>query len=101
MIASVSLLGFAVVAHAALAPRNPADGVAIIYAPWIGPETAFRLAVDAGARFVRYGSLSFIVVVMPDSPDFSARARAGGALMLADPAALAACFTAFRAGGKS
>lgn len=89
------------VAYAALAPRNPANGVAIIYAPWIGPEAAFRRAVDAGARFVRYGSLPFIVVVLPDSPDFSRRAQAGGALMLADPMALAACFTALGAGDKS
>ena len=85
-------------AHAAFAPRDPLRGVAVIYSPWTTADDAFRRAVQGGARFVRYGGAPFIVVVMPEAPDYPARVRAGGALMIADPQALAACFSAVSLG---
>lgn len=88
--AAASLLASA---RAALAPRDPLSGVAVIYSPWTNAEDAFRRAVEGGARFVRYGGAPFIVVVMPEAPDYLARARAGGAFMIADPQAIAACFS--------
>jgi hypothetical protein len=33
-------------------------------------------------------------LVVPDDPEFDRRVRAGGAIMLADPVALATCFGA-------
>jgi len=95
---AVVICGFAVAslltsAHVALAPRDPLRGVAVIYSPWTKAEDAFRRAVEGGARFVRYGGAPFIVVVMPEAPDYFARVRAGGALMIADPQAIAACFS--------
>jgi hypothetical protein len=91
-IAAVSLASLLTAAYAAIAPRDPADGVAVIYAPWVEFDDAFRRSTGAGARFVRAGGLPFIVVVMPDDPEFDRRVRAGGAILLADPMALAACF---------
>jgi hypothetical protein len=94
IIAAVSLASLLTAAYAAVAPGDPANGVAVIYAPWVEFEDAFRRSTGAGARFVRAGGLPFIVVVVPDDPEFDRRVRAGGAIMLADPVALAACFGA-------
>lgn len=92
--AAVSLGTLLVAAQAALKPAHPETGVAVIYAPWIGFDDAFRRSVDAGSRFVRGGAVSFIVVVVPEDGGFEQRVRAGGAWMLADPVALAGCFNA-------
>jgi hypothetical protein len=78
-----------------LAPRDPADGVAVIFAPWTDARAALTRAVEAGGRFVRYGGYDFIVVVIPDAPDYVSRINAAGALLVVDPEALAACSAAF------
>ncbi|MBI4273898.1 MAG: hypothetical protein HY659_04290 [Rhizobiales bacterium] len=83
-------------ARLALQPRDPAVGVGVIFAPWVSSEAALIRAVEAGAQFVRYGGLPFIVVVMPDVPDYQSRILASGALFVADPRALAACLTVFQ-----
>lgn len=88
-------------ARLSLKPRDPAQGVAVVFAPWVAPEAAFRRAVDPGARFVRYGGLPFVVVVMPDVPDYQQRILASGALLVVDPRALAACLSAFGQGAAS
>jgi hypothetical protein len=94
LIGACALFGMGVCARAALAPRHPSDGVAVIYSPWTTGEVAFTHAVAAGARFVRFGALPSIVVVIPDDPsEYPRRAAAFGAWMLADPQALAGCFT--------
>jgi hypothetical protein len=79
-------------AHAAFTPRDPSAGVAVIYWPWTDAKRALELAVEDGARFVRFGGASFIVVVVPESPDYLARVRER-ALFVADPQAIAACFS--------
>ena len=86
--ASASLIGGGV---RALSPHDANAAVAVIYAPWTASRDALVRAAEAGARFVRFGGLPFIVVVMPERPDYAAQARAGGALLLLDPQALAAC----------
>ena len=53
--------------------------------------SANALTVEAGARVVRFGGLPFIVIVLPERPDYAQRARDGGALLMLDPQALAAC----------
>jgi hypothetical protein len=93
LIASALLLGFYAAADAELAPRRPLAGVAVIYAPWVSAEAALDRAVAGGARFVRYGSLPFIVVVVPDAPEYLAHVLADGAWMVADPQALGGCLT--------
>ena len=46
-------------------------------------------------RFVRFGGLPFIAIVIPEAPDYSSRILGEGALLLLDPQALAACFSGF------
>jgi len=96
VIDGVFVIGFAflslyVTARIGLAPRDPADGVGVIFAPWTSGEAALRRAVGAGGRFVRFGVLPFVVVVIPEDPDYLARVAADGALLVVDPQALAAC----------
>jgi hypothetical protein len=78
-----------------LAPRDPASGVAVIFAPWTDADAALTRAVKAGSRFVRYGGYGFIVVVVPEAPDYLSRIRIAGALFVLDPGALAACLGVF------
>lgn len=92
IVSAASLFALFTAAHGALAPADPARGVAVVFAPWTDFETAFARSVGAGARFVREGGVPFIVVVVPEDADFERRARAGGAWMLADPEAVAGCF---------
>jgi hypothetical protein len=51
-------------------------------------------AVEAGARFVRFGGFPFIAVVMPERPDYVDQVMKGSAWLAVDPQALAACFGA-------
>ncbi len=78
-------------AYVGLSPRDASRGVAVVFAPWTAADAALTRAVEAGSRFVRYGGLPFIAVVMPDDSGYAARIRAAGAWLVADPQALAAC----------
>ena len=98
---AIALTSLFTAAYGALAPGDPARGVAVIYAPWVGFDAAFLRSVEAGARFVRAGGLPFVVVVVPDDPDFERRVKAAGAWMLADPVALAGCLSVVTAGRVS
>ena len=91
LISCVALGSFYATARAALAPRDPESGIAVIFSPWTSEREVFVRSVGAGARFVRFGGYSFIAVVMPETPDYASRVRENGALMVADPKALAAC----------
>jgi len=94
LISSFAIGALLASAYTAFAPRDPANGVAVIYWPWTDAKEAFQQAVADGARFVRFGGASFIVVVVPDTPEYLKRVRERGALFVADPQALAACFSA-------
>lgn len=87
-VAIVSLYG---IVRLGSAPRNPASGIGVVFAPWVSQAAAATRATEPGARLVRFGGLPFIVVVMPDTPDYAARMAADGALLLVDPQILAAC----------
>jgi hypothetical protein len=93
VLATLSIGAFYATARVALIPRNPERGVALVFAPWVAPETALTRTVEAGSRFVRFGGPSFITVAIPDDRDFSARALAAGAWLVVDPQALAACLS--------
>jgi hypothetical protein len=90
VVALVSLYG---IARVGLAPRDPASGVGLVFGPWVDARSAMQRATAGGARFVRYGGLPFIVVVMPDTPRYFARMSTSGALLIVDPQALAACLS--------
>jgi hypothetical protein len=91
LIAGFALASFCAVARIALEPRDPAAGVAVVFAPWTSQEDALARAVEAGGRFIRYGAFPFVVVVMPETADYLSRISRDGALLVADPRALAAC----------
>lgn len=94
-VAAMASVSVVVVVAMAFAPSG-ADGaaVAVVYTPWTSSRDALTRAVEAGARFVRFGALPFIVVVMPEGKGYAARARAGGALFMADPQAVGGCLPA-------
>jgi len=96
LITFVSIASLFVAARIGLAPRDPANGVAVVFAPWTSAQAALTRATDPGSRFVRYGGFPFIVVVIPEAPDYSARILREGALLVVDPQALAACLSGFR-----
>jgi hypothetical protein len=81
-------------ARAELAPRDPAQGVAVVFAPWTEATRTLSQAVGAGGRFVRFGGLPFIAVVVPDDATYPGRIFEAGAWLVVDPQALAACSTA-------
>jgi hypothetical protein len=94
-LASVAIGSLYATVRIGLAPREPADGVAVIFAPWTDAGAALTRAVEAGGRFVRYGGYDFIVVIIPEAPDYVSRVNAAGALFVVDPEALAACSAVF------
>jgi hypothetical protein len=80
-------------ARIGLAPRDPAKGVAVIFAPWTAADQALSRAVENGGRFVRYGGLPFIAIVVPDNTQYSQRTLDAGAWLIVDPQKLAACLS--------
>jgi len=90
-LAGFAAASFFAVARIGLEPRDPSQGVGVIFAPWTGADAAFVRAVEAGGRFVRFGGLPFVVVVMPEAADYVDRVKAAGALLIVDPLVLAAC----------
>ena len=91
LIALLTLASFYGIARAGLAPRDPAAGVGVIFAPWISPDAALVRAVAAGGRIVRAGGFPSVVIVVPDDPDYTSRVLHQGALMVVDPFVLEAC----------
>jgi hypothetical protein len=88
-------------ARAGLAPADTSQGVAVIFAPWTPAARTLTQSVDGGARFVRYGGLPFIAVVVPADAAYADRMLGGGAWLVVDPQALAACAAAFSSTGQS
>ncbi len=91
LVAGFAIGSLAVVARLALQPKNPAEGVAVVFSPWTNAAEALDQATAPGSRFVRYGGYPFIVVVIPDDPGYVSRISAQGALFVLDPKKLAAC----------
>ena len=91
LVAVLALASFAVILRVGLLPADPKEGVAVIYAPWTPADQTMMRAVDAGARFVRFGGFNFIAIVMPERPDYVERVLAGSALLAVDLQVLAAC----------
>jgi hypothetical protein len=101
LLAVLSFAAFVAAAVMALAPRDPASGVAVVFAPWTAADVALSRSVEARARFVRFGGASFIAVVIPDDADYETRVRNAGAWLVLDPQALAACLPFLNAAPRS
>lgn len=91
LIAFLIVASLAAILRVGLVPRDPASGVAVIYAPGTSAEQTFARSVSAGARFVRFGGFDFIAIVIPETPDYVGRALAGLALLALDPQVLGGC----------
>jgi hypothetical protein len=94
LLTCLSLGALYAVARTELTPRDPTQGVAVIFAPWTTADATLSQAVDGGSRFVRFGGLSFIAVVIPDDVKYPDRMLGAGAWLVVDPIALAACLPA-------
>jgi hypothetical protein len=94
ILSTASLAALIGAASIGFASREPGRGVAVVFAPWTSAEQSMTQAVEAGARFVRFGGVPFVAVTMPDDAGYSARVRGAGAWFVADPDGLFACLTA-------
>ena len=93
-LACLSLGALYVGARVGLPPRDPTQGVAVIFAPWTAAEKTLARATDGGSRFVRFGGASFIAIVVPPDANYAERMFGAGAWLVVDPQALAACSAA-------
>jgi hypothetical protein len=91
LLAALSIGTVYAAARVGLVPRNPAAGVAVIFSPWTAPEATLGRAVEAGSRFVRFGGLPFIAVVIPDDAGYPSRILGTGAWLVVDPNVIASC----------
>jgi hypothetical protein len=94
LLASLSLGTLYAGARIGLTPRDPSQGVAVIFAPWTVAESTLARSVEGGGRFVRFGGLPFIAVVIPDNENYPDRMFDAGAWLVVDPQTLAACSAA-------
>jgi hypothetical protein len=101
LLAGLSLGAFYATARIGLQPRDPASGVAVVFAPWTAPDAALLRSVGAGGRFVRFGGLPFIAVVIPADSNYSSRILAAGAWLVVDPQAVAACLSTSASAAQS
>lgn len=92
---SLSIAALAASARIGLVPQNPQAGVAVIFAPWTSSQASIERATSDGSRFIRFGGLDSIVVVMPEHANYIDRMLEHGAWLVVDPKVLAACSSAF------
>lgn len=91
LLASLALTTFYFGARIELMPREPAKGAALVFAPWTTASETLSKALASGGRFVRFGGLPFIAIVVPDEGGDSSRLFDTGAWLVLDPETLAAC----------
>lgn len=86
---------FAAGARIGLMPRTSDNGVAVMFAPWTSAADSLLQATESGGRFVKFGGLPFVAIVMPNDRTYAERMLAHGAWLVMDPKLLAACAAAF------
>lgn len=96
VLTALSLLGLAFGIRENIAPRDPSRGLAVVFAPWTAAKDVVARAVAPGARFVGFGGARFVAIVVPENPDYVARANKTGAWLVADPRTLPGCGGAVR-----
>jgi len=94
MIATLCVASLAIVLRYGSLPRDPLEGVAVVFPPWTSASQTFARAVGAGAQFVRFGGFDFIAIVKPDDPGYVGRVLSDHALLAIDPELLAGCLPA-------
>jgi hypothetical protein len=90
-IAVFSLVSSIAVARVGLEPRGSVAAVGVVFSPWTAETEALSRAAAAGARFLRFGGSSFVVVVAPDSDRFVERVKELGAVLVVDASIVTAC----------
>jgi len=90
----LSVTALAASARIGLVPQNPENGVAVIFAPWTSSQASIERATELGSRFIRFGGLDSIVVVMPEQANYTDSMLEHGAWFVVDPQVLAACSAA-------
>jgi hypothetical protein len=90
----LSLGAFYAGARTGLTPRDSSQGVAVIFAPWTSATDTLSRAVATGARFVRFGALPFIAVVIPDDAAYPDRMFGDGAWLVVDSQGPGGCSAA-------
>jgi hypothetical protein len=91
MIVAAVAVSLGVVAHIVLSPRDRLAPLAVVFAPGTTAANATALSADAGARILRSGPSTNIVVVVADDEGFAGRAYERGALLVADASTVAGC----------
>lgn len=81
-------------ARTGLTPQDPSQGVAVIFAPWTTAGDVLTRAVSTGGRFVRFGALPFIAIVIPDDAAYSDRMFGEGAWLVVDAQTPGGCSAA-------
>ena len=76
------------------APRGRNSSVAVIFAPWVGSSDAASRVANAGASLVRNGGFPFVMIVRPQTVDFTGAILREGALMVLDASAIHGCLGA-------
>ncbi len=90
----LTLGAFVASARIGLLPLKSDDGVAVMFAPWTSAADSMTQATDSGGRFVRFGGLPFVAIVMPADRTYADRMLSRGAWLVMDPKFLAACAAA-------
>ncbi|AXK82407.1 hypothetical protein DW352_18920 [Pseudolabrys taiwanensis] len=93
--ACLSLGGLYLGARIGLAPRDPSASVAVIFPPWTSAADTVAQSVAHRGRFMRFGGVPFIAVVMPDDDHYADETLATGAWLVLDSRLLAACAGVF------
>jgi len=101
LLAGLSLGALYATARVGLKPRDPGNGVAVVFAPWTAADATMLQAVEAGGRFVRFGGLPFIAIVIPEDMNYPSRILGAGAWLVVDPQVIAACLSTFASPAQS
>lgn len=85
------LLSVAGFSYAILKPKSPMGQFAAVYPPNSHFNDNFASIIGAGAKVVRLGSLSNIIIVQSDDAETTSRLRNSGAVVLLNPLIEGAC----------
>lgn len=87
----LTLGAFAASARIGLVPASSDNGVAVMFAPWTSASESLSRATEYGGRFVRFGGLPFVAIVMPNDRSYADRMLSNGAWLVMNPEFVAAC----------
>ena len=91
LLVCLSLGGLYLGARVGLAPRDATAGVAVMFSPWTSAGETMARSVAHRGRFVRFGGVPFVAIVMPEDERYVGETLATGAWLVMDPRLFAAC----------